>query len=488
MNILDVISIEQLEQDPGNTLLKKLKSLKKEEFLPDDRIVFSCYSDIDTNTLYHIEWCCYYIDIPFFFVTCNTDRPAVKNFFKNLDDSIEIINEKSLHPLLRETGHTPVFYNQNLCTHPWTGVHIWPDGGASICCEAGSRLGEYNVKNDSLDDIFNSKEMAEIRNTFRQGKTPDQCMSCVNKEQQGQQSKRRLVQHKHKNIIHKVAFESEGELFFIGGHLGNVCNAKCRICSSFYSSSIAAEDIKFGTADEKQQAVNYLKENVWKNFNFWELLKGHDSLCNFEFLGGETFLQQRNLEYLQWLVDTNKSEHCMFEIVTNGSTIPDSIKNYSDKFENLSITVSIDNIHERFELERSGVKWADLDKNLDVFCGLPKCSVGVNVTVSVMNVYYLPEIIEWLKTKRISYYHVSILTYPDHLSINKLPHEYKNAIIEKLEKYNCNDIDHVLNAVRKSKDTDGADFTQYMKFKDGIRQENFANTHPEVSMYYYKDV
>ena len=105
-----------------------------------------------------------------------------------------------------------------------------------------------------------------------------------------------------------------------------------------------------------------------------------------------------------------------------------------------------------------------------------------------MNVYYLPEIIEWLKTKRRSYYHVNILTYPDHLSINKLPHEYKNAIIKKLEKYESDNTDHVLNAVRKAKDTDGADFTQYMKFKDDIRQESFAITHPEVSVHYYKDV
>jgi MoaA/NifB/PqqE/SkfB family radical SAM enzyme len=178
----------------------------------------------------------------------------------------------------------------------------------------------------------------------------------------------------------------------------------------------------------------------------------------------------------------------MFEIVTNGSIIPDSIKNYSNKFENLSITVSIDNIHERFELERSGVKWADLEKNLDVFCSLPKCSVGVNVTVSVMNVYYLPEIIEWLKTKRISYYHVNILTYPDYFNVHKLPLDYKNAIIEKLEKYNSSDIDHVLNAVRQSQISDGADFTRYMKFKDNTRQESFAITHPEVSVYYYKDV
>jgi len=329
--------------------------------------------------------------------------------------------------------------------------------------------------------------MTEIRNIFRQGGTPKQCSNCVKKEAQGQPSKRNITQHKHKNILEKVNFESEGELLFISGHLGNLCNAKCRICSSFFSSSIAAEDIKFGTVDQKNEAVNNLKENVWKNFDFWDLLKSNNNLCNFEFLGGETFLQQKNLEYLQWLVDTNKSQNCMFEIVTNGSTVPDSIKNYSDKFEKLNITVSIDNLHKRFELERSGVKWVDLENNLDLFCNLPKCSVGVNVTVSIMNVYYLPEIIEWLNSKNILYYHISILQYPSYLSINNLPYEYKNAIIKKLEKYNYSQLDYILNAVKNSEISDGTEFTRYMKFKDETRKENFADTHPEVAIHYYKD-
>lgn len=486
MNILDIINIETLETSPSNTLLKKLESVKKNVFEPNDRIVFSCYGEVNVQTLYYIEWCCYFVDIPFFFVVCNSNQQQVVDFFIALDPQITITDRQELHVQHKDNNVKPLFYNANLCTHPWAGLHVWPDGSTSICCEYNGKIGDYNVKKDSIEDIFYSDEMEDIRQQFREGKTPSQCSNCLLKESQGIQSKRNIASTKHKNILSNIEFESQGKLLFMGGHLGNLCNAKCRICSSFFSSSIAAEDIKHGNQKQIKHARFNLKENIWdKNFDFWNRLKKYDSLCNFEFLGGETFLQKHNIQYMEWLVETGKSKDCMFEIVTNGSVLPEVITKLSKEFYNFSITVSIDNLFDKFELERKGVFWDDLEQNLDTLCNLPNVNVGVNVTVSMLNVLYLPEIYNWLQTKPVSYYHFSILRYPTHLSINQVTNDYKHAIIDKLTNSNIAELNYIVDVVNKSKPGDANKFINYMKHKDKIRNEDFSVTHPEVARFYY---
>jgi MoaA/NifB/PqqE/SkfB family radical SAM enzyme len=491
MNILENISIENLENSPGNTLLNKLYYIKKDVFVDNDRIIFSCFSEVSTQTLHHIEWCCYYLDIPFFFVICNTNQIAVKEFFAQIDKDITLIEDKSIvPPLNNKSSAKPIFYNNSLCTHPWSGFHVYPDGSTSVCCDFEGKIGEYNIKKDSFEDILHSPEMSEIRKTFRDQGTPKQCNSCVKREKQGFKSKRNLVVHKHKNILKDINFESEGKLLFLGGHLGNLCNLKCRICSSMYSSSIAAEDVKFGTQSEKTKAMLYLKENVWtsKKNNIWQHIKKHTSLSNFEILGGETLLQRENLDYIQWLIDNNKSKDCIFEIVTNGTTIPDALKNQSHKFFHFNITVSIDNILDRFELERHGAKWDDVNKNIDMLLSLSNCSVSINITISLLNVYYLPEILDWLKEKNIDddHCHINVLSYPSFMSIYSLKESFKISVIEKLKQYNDNKITPILKIVEAASLNDGMDFVKYMKNKDSIRREDFALSHPEVARCYYE--
>jgi MoaA/NifB/PqqE/SkfB family radical SAM enzyme len=486
-DILGTISIDELELSPSSTLLKRLFELKKDVFSDSERIVFTCFSPVDQQTLYFIEWCCYYVDIPFFFVKVNTDQDIVKNFFKDVDPDIYVYTDMLDKNVMLESNTTPLFYNSTLCTHPWTGIHAWPDGKTSVCCEFNGNIGSYNINSDSIEDIFYSSEMDEIRESFRNGITPSACVSCTRKEDQGFQSKRQIALHKHRNMLKHINFETQGNLMFLGGHLGNLCNLKCRICSSFFSSQISAEDVKHGTHIEKADAKVHLQEHVWnrKEFNFWDSIKQKNSLINFEFLGGEPLLQKENLSYLQWLVDTGASKDCMFEITTNGTVVPDVLERYSDKFLNFSITLSIDNIGDRFELERRNANWEDVEKNVAKFCSLPNCSIGINTTVNIQNVYYLPELLEWAKTTQISYHHLNVLNSPEFLSIYSLVPSFKELVIDKLETVDNQDIQRILNIVRNSSISDGKEFREFMQHKDKIRKDNFAASHPEVAECYY---
>ena len=73
--------------------------------------------------------------------------------------------------------------------------------------------------------------------------------------------------------------------------LGNICNSKCRICSSFASSSMGSRRDKMGTKTaELKKLVN--KKGVWPNTNdnFWEDIDNHlEHVRKLEFFGGESF-------------------------------------------------------------------------------------------------------------------------------------------------------------------------------------------------------
>ena len=150
-DLLGTISIDELELSPSSTLLKRLFELKKDVFSDSERIVFTCFSPVDQQTLYFIEWCCYYVDIPFFFVKVNTDQDIVKNFFKDVDPDIYVYTDMLDRNVMLESNTTPLFYNSTLCTHPWTGIHAWPDGKTSVCCEFNGNIGSYNINSDSIE-------------------------------------------------------------------------------------------------------------------------------------------------------------------------------------------------------------------------------------------------------------------------------------------------------------------------------------------------
>jgi molybdenum cofactor biosynthesis enzyme MoaA len=192
---------------------------------------------------------------------------------------------------------------------------------------------------------------------------------------------------------------------------------------------------------------------------------------------------------MQHLVDTGHSKSSFFEFTTNGTQYPD-IFDKVDQFGRFTITVSIDNIGKRFEVERSGAEWHKVETNLEKFISLKQknqfVKIGVSITVNIQNVFYIPELIQWLKTKNIDHYFYNVLQQPDYLNINQLTQAAKNMILNKFSHSAFNDFDlqklnYVIQHIENSVTSDGKEFCEYVRSKDKIRGENFANSHPEIA-------
>jgi len=498
-----VVSIEELEQLSSSFLYKKLIPLYQPVYSGQQRFVFVNSVPVDQKTLDHVIATLNYIDISPYFILVVTNQESTATYFKSLPEPITVIQspEQTDHVPHSVAEIKPLFNTDNkMCAHAWAGLHVNPDGTTRFCCLYHDQIKDeqgipYNIKNTSIEIITDSEYVKKVRQQFRQGTTPDACNRCSKIESLGGVSKRNLAPYKLENIYGNIDWESDtiDSLGWIGGHLGNLCNLKCRMCSEEYSSSIAAEKIKFSTFKNKKQDPVYAAfSNSWKNYSkefYSNLKKLVPRIKNFEFLGGEPLMMQENLDFMQYLIDAGHSQDCIFEFITNGTQYPD-VFDQSHLFKRLSITLSIDNLGKRFEYERSGSNWDEVERNIEKFIARKNsCSVmqiGANITVTVQNVYYLPELVTWLTNKGVSHYHYNWLEFPGWLSLNMLTPDAKKLVLEKLLSANLPEPDQlklapIIQTIKKVIPSDGRKFCEEMKKLDLIRSESFNLTHPEIA-------
>ena len=199
---------------------------------------------------------------------------------------------------------------------------------------------------------------------------------------------------------------------------------------------------------------------------------------------------KQNLEFMQYLLDSQLSKDCIFDFTSNGTIYPE-IFDRSDQFKRLVVTLSIDNLGKKFEYERSGASWTVLEETVQKFMQVkiknPTFKLGVSIAVNIQNVYYLPELIAWIQQRNFDHYYYNIIVNPDYLSIRQLTSSARNIVLNKL--INCSftgkdrqAIQYVIQTIQDSPGSDGKEFVSYMQNKDMLRHENFASTHNEIAL------
>lgn len=487
------LAIEQLEQHPSSTLYNSLVTYQKSAYDDDYRFVFFNFSPVQKQTLEHVISVINYIDISPYFVAVYSNQPDTVEFFLSRSINVTTIDIDHEFPVGYDT---PMFNtDQSMCAYAWAGLHVRSGGSVAPCCEYNTTISNYNIKQHSIKEILHSDYMKDLRDQFRKGQRPSGCKSCFYLKDQQRPSRMSMAPYQLENLYGKIDWESDSPVVrYIGGHFGNLCNLKCRICIPENSSVIAAEELSIIPPNQVKHHPAYksLTDGRWsKNSDdFWISLKQNvPDLCNYEFLGGEPLLLKENLDFLQFIVDSGHSKNTIVELVTNGTRYPE-IFDQAHKFKRFTVTVSVDNTGARFELERSGCTWNQLKKTVANFVNSskqnPSLKIGVHVTVNIQNVLYIPELIEWINQSGIDHYNFKMLSYPDYLSIENITQAAKKLILTKLTNANVSQadqqhLDFIIGEVAQASTSDGREFCQYMKQKDKLRKENFGETHAEIA-------
>ena len=498
------IFLEDLEQAPSSTLYSTLAPWIKSEYSDDYRFVLFNFKLLDNDILTHVSSILSYLDISPYFIQVITDQESTTAYFQNLVEPIQVLKFDAHYRPGTSNNVIPLFNNdRKMCAHAWVGLHVDPGGTTRLCCEYTDTIKddqgtEFNIRQNSITEILDSQYLKSVRDIFRKNMLPDGCNRCAIAEKQQGISKRMLTPYKLENVYGYINWESDrvdDHLSFIGGHLGNLCNLKCRICSPVYSSSIAIEQLNQLPKDSRKTHPVYsmLSENSWANTSdaFWAQIKTLvPKVRNFEILGGEPLLIKENIEFMEWLIEQGHSQDVIFEFTTNGTVYPkvfDSI----EKFKRLTLTISVDNIGPMFEVERHGITWQEFEKNFDKFlmCRNKNESVkiGISISVNIQNVLYLPELVQWLESKGIDHYFYNWVDTPSWLSIRSLTPAAKNLVLQKLQ--NCNlssehrdRLQYVVNRIKLSQTSDGMEFCKEVAILDNLRKQNFAETHKEIAI------
>jgi MoaA/NifB/PqqE/SkfB family radical SAM enzyme len=441
------------------------------------------------------------------FMEHNDSTAYLPDFFK-VNDLIDKVREESFFETFPELVEMKNYkLPQTMCMLPWVSIETSPVGSARPCCLAKDEIvdeagNKYDMNQNTVTEIYNSKYMQDLRRSFRNGDKPATCTRCWEEEDAGRTSKRLHTLTRFKERYAEVDWENDkpNQLWFLDLKLGNICNLKCRICGSWSSSKWVPEEMDYvkawGQDPKTHIAYQWLKQGNWpRNENsprFWEDLKTIlPQVKYFEFTGGEPFMIQEHFDLLQFAADNGYASSIDIHYNTNGTHFPEEFIETWKQFRKVEIAFSIDNVGERFEFERSGAKWAEVESNIGRFVELkktwPSLSTQVCMTVNVQNVYYLEDLCNWVVAQKFDYDYFNMMHDPKHMNIGSMTAQAKELVIAKLESgtftpKHRKEIDKIIQFIKNGTTLDNTQFLREMKRTDQYRGEDFAATHTEIAV------
>ena len=295
--------------------------------------------------------------------------------------------------------------------------------------------------------------------------------------------------------VYDIDYESEDikNITSVDLKLGNLCNLSCRICNADLSSSWASETLaNLPNLAERKKHPAYisLRNGEWPKTQlaFWdEFIKLLPNLIYCQFAGGEPLMLPHQYEVLKKAIDLDYAKNITLRYNTNGTHCPDSIFDLWKKFKLVHLDVSIDDIGDRFEYQRTGASWNQVVKNIQRFNQEKRSNfkTQVSTAVSIMNVLYLPELHQWYESENFDSWWLNIVWSPGYC-ITNMNQSAKDLVLDRLTKYNFGEhqsqIDVVLSLLQTTQSTDNARFVQKIQEIDQIRHQNFGSAHREIAM------
>jgi len=387
---------------------------------------------------------------------------------------------------------------EKICMLPWISIETSPIGTTRPCCLAIDEItkpdgDKYTLRDYTLEEIYSSVYMQKLRQEFLNGGQPATCKRCWDEEAAGRTSKRMNSRLRLKDHYHKVDWynQNPNQLWFVDLKLGNICNLKCRICGSWSSSKWAKEEMDYVEGDRtKHLAYQFLKDGAWprESPKFWDNLRQLlPNIKYFEFTGGEPFLIEQHFDLLRYAVEHGYSENIEIHYNTNGTVMPKDIELWT-KFKHVEIAFSIDNVDKRFELERYGADWFEVQSNISKFNSMKssKLSTQLCTTINIQNVYYLPEICDWIDTQSFDHIYFNMLHDPWHMNIGRMTTEAQKLVVDRLNSHRFNpkhkiEIMRIVKFIENGQGSDGQEFLFRSRLADEYRQQSFLITHQEIA-------
>jgi len=391
--------------------------------------------------------------------------------------------------------------SKHFCMMPWTHMHLWPAGTTYPCCMSDPEFPIGNTQKQSLQEIWNGKELRNIRMNMLQDKPSKECRRCYELEENGMSTLRTGSIGNYAHHWDKVEATSDDgsagdvNMAYMDIRFSNLCNLKCRSCGPQFSSSWF-EDHKITHGDPGHPKILQVRDEM-KSF-MDELDPLLESVERVYWAGGEPLITKEHYNILDKWIAMGKRDVSM-DYTTNFTQMYYKKKtafDYWNKFENVRVAASLDANHARGEYLRKNMVWGEVVQNRRTMIEqCPHVYFELTPTVSVYNVLNLPDFHkEWIEEGLLepSNIRINILLDPTYMRLSILPPWIKSKVAERYAEHIAylkqfdniagviNDYESILNFMEK----DRTDEIKMFKFKtqriDNLRQENLLDVFPEL--------
>ncbi len=390
------------------------------------------------------------------------------------------------------------------CMAPWIQLHAQTNGKVAPCCMAsikdGNEIGDLRL-NPNLQHAWNSENMRKLRLNMLSGKRSSICSNCYDHQEIGKTSERQTYNRDFAQYYKRIKnTQANGEIdeknvLLIDLRFSNKCNYKCRICNTDYSSLWYEEEKKLGY-NPTQKEIKMVNDETafWDSYK--ELLPGVKRL---HFAGGEPLFMDEHYKVLDYLIEIGKTD-VNLTYNTNFSTLRYKKYNVVDmwnKFHQVDVWASLDGMSDRGDYQRKGQNWAKIEDNIrEVKAGCNNVVFGINATVSIFNIFHIPDFFEYMvenkfvQPERMNLYP---LYYPNSFRVTNLPANLKQDIILKYENFERsylskfskdipikNHIQALLNYMQSENGVLIEEFQRKVREVDNLRGEDFSTVFPEL--------
>jgi organic radical activating enzyme len=308
--------------------------------------------------------------------------------------------------------------SETSCRSKWSWSTLYLNQGTTSSCHRAST----SAIPEKFEDFHNTPVKTQDRSVMLQSLWPSNgCEYCQDIEHSGGISDR-MFQNQIPDVYPKELDQDSTlttvnpvvlEVFF-----SNTCNLSCVYCNAKLSSSIQAENKKFGSAILPELNFEY-SDNKYRELvpKFWSWFETNSlSLQRLQILGGEPFLQPDVLKLIEYF-EQHPHPDLEFNLVTNlilpTKVIQPILKKLSDlkqqnKLKRIDIQVSVDCWGHAQEYIRHGFVLDIFDRNMELLIEMSAFRIGLLSTITSLSIPNMPELAQkynqWCTKQKIFWY------------------------------------------------------------------------------------
>lgn len=321
--------------------------------------------------------------------------------------------------------------SKTYCPLPFMHLNIGPRSNVTPCCHFDEEADNTsaNIFEIHVSNVNKSPQWHSIQKQLLMGEKPIGCNKCYSDEEKGIRSQREYAINKFGDNV------TDRKIRSLELKLGAKCNLTCRTCSSDSSNKWLKEEslMWFGHVNK-----DWIKEKTARSYwasdkTFWDSLHEISSdLERITFTGGEPMLIDEHFKYLNWLHE--KGINPELDYISNGTIPLAKVQKVLDKFDNISMTLSIDAVGSLSDYIRTGSQWENLRQNIRDYSAYFKernHHLDISATVSVLNVTKLGKLARMCDLLDIEF-NLNFLRHPNWMSILGLSDNCKEYVINEI--------------------------------------------------------